>query len=229
MQGQGGRGIEFLFFLYRKFKIFSPKMFCLVQEENDGTHFAPGGAGFSLAWPPAAKVATRKTGRALLRNFTAAIPLISTAGNGTNNGWEDDNGGGLEDIAAMQAIHLMMLQHMCAHTPSFGYVHVLQAAVQQSSSQRAVSRRNVRFETSMAKTRWWIAATARSCSFHPGRRTPTSASRGCGEQARSSSQLNGEAARWHRPCGCCPSGEGSLASPSRGPSCARRRGARRWR
>ena len=105
-----------------------------VQEENDGTHFAPGGAGFSLAWPPAAKVATRKTGRALLRNFTAAIPLISTAGNGTNNGWEDDNGGGLEDIAAMQAIHLMMLQHMCAHTSTRPASAMCMCCKQQSSS-----------------------------------------------------------------------------------------------
>ncbi len=113
-----------------------------VQEENDGTHFAPGGAGFSLAWPPAAKVATRKTGRALLQNFTDAIPLISTAGNGTNNGWEDDNGGGLEDIAAMQAIHLMMLQHMCAHTPSFGYVCAAASAPVETSAAATIDRQS---------------------------------------------------------------------------------------
>ena len=34
-----------------------------VQMENDGDSFAPGGAGFCLAWPPAAKVANRKTVR----------------------------------------------------------------------------------------------------------------------------------------------------------------------
>ena len=49
-------------------------------------------------------------GRATLENFTRAIPLISGANNGTNNGWENDNGGGLEDIGATQAIHLMLLQ-----------------------------------------------------------------------------------------------------------------------
>lgn len=81
-----------------------------VLMENDGDSFAPGGAGFCLAWPPAAKVATRHTARALLRNFTKAIPLISSINNGTNNGWENDNGGGLEDIGATQAIHLMLLQ-----------------------------------------------------------------------------------------------------------------------
>jgi hypothetical protein len=81
-----------------------------VQMENDGDSFAPGGAGFCLAWPPAAKVATRATARALLRNFTAGIPLISGVNNGTNNGWENDNGGGLEDIGANQAIHLLLVQ-----------------------------------------------------------------------------------------------------------------------
>lgn len=49
-------------------------------------------------------------GRATLENFTRAIPLISGANNGTNNGWENDNGGGLEDIGATQAIHLMLMQ-----------------------------------------------------------------------------------------------------------------------
>ena len=73
--------------------------------ENDGDHFAPGGAGFCLAWPPAAKVATRASARATLENFTRAIPLISGANNGTNNGWENDNGGGLEDIGAVSAAH----------------------------------------------------------------------------------------------------------------------------
>ena len=62
------------------------------QMENDGDKFAPGGAGFCLAWPPAAKVANRATARATLENFTKAIPLISGANNGTNNGWENDNG-----------------------------------------------------------------------------------------------------------------------------------------
>jgi hypothetical protein len=81
-----------------------------VQMENDGDSFAPGGAGFCLAWPPAAKVANRQMARATLENFTRAIPLISGANNGTNNGWENDNGGGLEDIGAIQAIHLMLLQ-----------------------------------------------------------------------------------------------------------------------
>lgn len=115
-----------------------------VQMENDGDSFAPGGAGFCLAWPPAAKVANRQMvrttprqarclricalvhncacefacactlararayafmclrhvcfrsqARATLENFTRAIPLISGANNGTNNGWENDNGGGL--------------------------------------------------------------------------------------------------------------------------------------
>ena len=81
-----------------------------VQMENDGDSFAPGGAGFCLAWPPAAKVANRQMARATLENFTRAIPLISGVNNGTNNGWENDNGGGLEDIGAIQAIHLMLLQ-----------------------------------------------------------------------------------------------------------------------
>jgi hypothetical protein len=62
-----------------------------VQMVNDGDHFAPSGAGFSLAWPPSAKVATRHTAWALLANFTRAVPLISVAG----NGWEDDHGGGM--------------------------------------------------------------------------------------------------------------------------------------
>ena len=36
--------------------------------------------------------------------------MVSGANNGTNNGWENDGGGGLEDIGATQAIHLMLLQ-----------------------------------------------------------------------------------------------------------------------
>ncbi|GAX82137.1 hypothetical protein CEUSTIGMA_g9565.t1 [Chlamydomonas eustigma] len=71
---------------------------------NNISDYAPGN-GFCLAWPPAAALATRDTARQLLHSFSAAFTRKALP-----NGWPDLGGGGLEQIGALEAIHLLMLR-----------------------------------------------------------------------------------------------------------------------
>ncbi len=71
---------------------------------NDLNSYAPMN-GLCLSWPPAAALATRQSATELLRGFSAAYARTANV-----NGWPELNGGGLEQIGAMEALHLLMLR-----------------------------------------------------------------------------------------------------------------------
>jgi hypothetical protein len=71
---------------------------------NAAAGFAPGN-GFCLSWPAAAQVATREGARELLAGFRGALARARAP-----NGWPDLGGGGLEQIGAIEALHLLLLR-----------------------------------------------------------------------------------------------------------------------